>query len=114
MSDIDPQLVNEAIDAIQRSIERRKAPSRYAAREILVGVGTWILSGDESRVAAALARLAPAVEPDRTRWTNAVLEELTLAVTEHVRSTDPRYLTHPRYDLQYTVAARERLEARLR
>jgi hypothetical protein len=30
-----------------------------------------------------------------------------------VRSCDPRYLDHPKYDLVYTVEARERLEARL-
>ena len=44
----------------------------------------------------------------------AIAEELTLACTEHVRSCDPKYLGLPKYDFPYTVAARHRLEARLR
>jgi hypothetical protein len=54
------------------------------------------------------------VARDRESWQAAIDEELTLAVTEHVRSCDPKALKLPRYDFPYTVAARHRLEARLR
>jgi hypothetical protein len=47
------------------------------------------------------------------RFAVALREELSMAITEHVRSCDPRYLENPKYDLVYTVEARERLEARL-
>ena len=35
-----------------------------------------------------------------------------MATTEYVRSVDPRYLSHPHYDLAYTVESRRQLDAR--
>ena len=46
-------------------------------------------------------------------WSEAVRAEVSLACAEHVHSVDPRYLDLPNYDLSYTRAARERLQARL-
>jgi hypothetical protein len=37
---------------------------------------------------------------------------MELSCTEHVQAIDPRYLDHPRYDFDYTVQARQRLEMR--
>lgn len=110
----DPEFL-AALAALAAKDARRKKqrPQRFEARALLVPLGMAILEGDPE-VEAGLARVRALVDADREGWTAAVAEELTLAATEHVRSCDPAYLAHPRYDFPYTVAARHRLEARLR
>lgn len=92
---------------------KKRRPDRFAARALLVPLGTALLDGDPEAEAGA-ERVRRIVAADRPAWAAAVSEELTLAATEHVRSCDPAWLKHPRYDFPYTVAARHRLEARLR
>lgn len=97
--------------------KKRWVPDRFLAREILLALGELALSGEdpaEDGPAAAWAvRLRAALEPVAERFTEALREELDLAASEHTLGVDPRFLDHPRYDLDYAVLARERLEARL-
>jgi hypothetical protein len=53
------------------------------------------------------------VQPIRESWTEVLAAEMALAAAEHIRGVDPRFLDEEFYDFAYTVAARERLEARL-
>lgn len=92
---------------------RPKPPTRYQARALLVPLGESLLEAGPV-AEEALRRMRALFDGQRPGWNAAVGEELTLATTEHVRSCDPRYLSLPTYDLAYTVAARHRLEARLR
>lgn len=104
-------------DACAELIRRKKAkeiPDRQIVRLAFLALGSIALEeGDE--VAASLAQtLLEAARPHEERWDEAVESEMTLAATEFVQSVDPKYLDNPIYDFEYTVAARERLEARLR
>lgn len=103
-----------ALEELGRWI-RSKKPTRHHARAVLIGMGRWIEEEDPppERVDEVAARLAQLVHPLGESWEAALHDELILACTEHVRSVDPRYLDHPRYDFAYTIAAREALEARL-
>jgi hypothetical protein len=96
-------------------IDERKKPTRHQARALLVALGRWIRHGAPSgdQVSAVRDRLRAIVHPLAEGWEAAVLDELILACTEHIRSVDPRYLDHPRYDFAYPIEARERLESRL-
>jgi hypothetical protein len=99
---------------LEASVRRRKPPTRYHARAVLLAIGGRLLAGEGSELAPALQRLASTVAADPERWRKAVSDELLLACTEFVQSVDARWLDHPRYDFHYTVAARADLEARLR
>lgn len=104
-----------ALDALEGGggAPRRRRPTRFDARALLVPLGTALVTEDADS-AEALSRVRAVVDVDRPGWGAAIQEELELAATEHVRSCDPAYLQHPRYDFVYTLEARERLEARLR
>jgi hypothetical protein len=110
----DPEFL-AALEALASEERRRKKrrPNRFEARALLVSLGTALLEADP-QAEPALTKVRGLLDLDREAWAAAVSEELTLAATEHVRSCDPAYLRHPRYDFPYTVAARHRLEARLR
>lgn len=113
----DPDFLAALTEAeTQQKKPRAKPPTRFAARALLVPLGEVLLeSGDDVAAAAgALQRVRALFDGNRDGWAAAVRDDLTLAVTEHVRSCDPRYLKLPNYDFPYTVAARHRLEARLR
>jgi hypothetical protein len=111
----DPRFLEAlaAADALHKDPRRPRKPTHVLARAILVPLGEALLE-DPFSAAAALERMRAILARDRPGWQLAVEEELTLAATEHVRSCDPKALKLPRYDFQYTVAARHRLEARLR
>jgi hypothetical protein len=102
-----------AADALHKDPRRPRRPTHLLARAILVPLGESLLE-DPSSASAALARVRAIVARDTDGWQAAVDEELTLAATEHVRSCDPKALKLAAYDFPYTVAARHRLEARLR
>lgn len=104
-----------ALDALSQtsSGRRRPQPTRYDARALLLPLGNAVCSEDPG-IAEAIERVRSVVDTDRAGWLSAIEDELSLAVTEHVRSCDPQYLRLARYDFPYTIAARERLEARLR
>jgi hypothetical protein len=109
-SDADVELVFTEIEA---HIAAAKKPSRFQARAALLAIGMDLLAGNRDRASSSVERMKAIVAKDPETWRAAVEEELTLACTEHVRACDPRWLEHPRYDFRYTVAAREKLEARL-
>ncbi|MBL8859260.1 MAG: hypothetical protein JNL28_12190 [Planctomycetes bacterium] len=88
-------------------------PNRFQVRALLVPLGAELLE-DEAAAGPALERVRALIARNPESWARAVDDELSLAVTEHVRSCDPAYLRHPKYDFPYTVDARARLEARLR
>jgi hypothetical protein len=102
-----------AAEALYKDPRRPRKPTRFLLRAILLPLGETLLE-DPAAAAAAIERVRGLVERDRPAWRTAVDDELTLAVTEHVRSCDPKALRLPNYDFPYTVAARHRLEARLR
>jgi hypothetical protein len=103
--------VREVITELASRAKKEQSPDRFLARAALVGLGRMELANDGS--ASELAgELRKAAAPLQEAWEQAVEAELTMACTEHVRSVDPRFLDQPIYDFEYTVAARERLEAR--
>jgi hypothetical protein len=109
----DETELEPAIADLAAALRKKRKPSRFHARAILLALGERVLAEDETRAALAVANIAELVREKPAEWEAAVHEELELAATEFVRSVDPRFLTHPRYDFAYTLTARERLEARL-
>lgn len=103
-----------AIAALEARASASRPPTRHEARAILLALGQALAEGRDAAVEVAAGRLAKLPEPFHPGWHAAVREELAMAVTEYVRSVDPRYLAHPEYDLAYTLDARRRLELRLR
>jgi hypothetical protein len=101
-----------AVRALEE-LPRKAKPHRHHARAVLVPLGVWVLAEGEAGAREGLERVRRAVARFGAAWEAAVRDELTLACTEHVQSIDARYLALPNYDLDYTLEARERLEARL-
>lgn len=106
-----------ALTEAQAEVRAERPLHRYHARALLVQLGEWILSLEERERepdSSWRERCSFLKEAAAESWTRAVEEELALASAEHIQAIDPRFLEHPRYDFAYTLAARERLEARLR
>ncbi len=101
-----------AVEACSGASKRRV--TRHEARPVLLGIGECLIEGRTPEAEDALARLRRLPAELREAFDAAVRDELEMACSEHVRSVDPRYLQRPDYDLAYTVAARHRLECRLR
>jgi hypothetical protein len=101
------------LEAFERQPGR---PTRHHARPLLVRLGELLLSGapEEEEAEEVKRRLEglPAVLAEG--WSAAVADEMAMAATEYVRSVDPRYLDHPKYDWPYTLEARQQLADRLR
>lgn len=112
MNPDEPDL-EASLAELAAAVRKKRKPSRFHARAVLVALGHRILAGDRDLTAAAVARVKDLVQERIADWELAVREELELAAAEFVRSVDPRFLSLPKYDFAYTVAARERLEARL-
>lgn len=114
MSARDPEIpeLDAALGQL-RELSPKQKPGHRHARAVLVPLGITILEQGEDAALGAAARVQAAVEPFGDAWTDAVDAELRMACTEHIQSVDPRYLDLPNYDFAYTMAARERLEARL-
>lgn len=102
-----------ALNHLQARVEAEEAPSRYDARWLLLELGGVLMDEGEEASRPRVARARKVVQRLGQAWEQAVAEELQLAAAEHVHAVDPRWLTHPRYDLAYTLSARERLEARI-
>ncbi len=110
----DPLLeLAAAVRELSLAVKGKRGPTRHDARALLLPLGELLLGGREEQAAQALQGLEQTLEPVGEAWVLAIQEELSLACSEHVHSVDPRYLSHPRYDFDYTLAARERLEQRL-
>ncbi len=105
--------LDTALAELAAVLRKKRDPTRFHARAILLAVGELSLSGDAAAAAAAAERVAAIVGDRHDPWARAVHEEIEMAAVEFVRSVDPKYLDHPKYDFAYTVVARERLEARL-
>jgi hypothetical protein len=111
------EALTEALAELEELAQQGKIPTRHHARDLLLALGAEMRTGNSreiERAVEAVQRLAPASSPFGDRWRAAVAEEMALSCTEHVRSVDPKYIDHPRYDFEYTIEARERLELRLR
>ncbi len=102
-----------AAEALYKDPRRPKRPTRFLVRDLLLPLGETLLE-DPAAAAPALERVRAVVNRDPGSWQAAIDEELKLAATEHVRSCDPKALKLANYDFPYTVAARHRLEARMR
>jgi len=103
----------EMVRSIEEALQKKvKAPSRFVARNMLLVLGELALEERTGEVESELARLRTLLEPVDEGWRKALAQEMELACTEHVQAIDPRYLDHPRYDFDYTVQARQRLEMR--
>jgi len=110
----DPrEAIEKALSDLEAAVKRELGPSRYDARTLLIGLGELLLAGRDGDAQPLLERLHRVVEPVQEAWSRAVGEELSLACAEHVHAVDPRHLSLPNYDFAYTLAARERLRARL-
>jgi len=106
--------LNTAITELQRRKKDGEIPDRLLARQALVALGRIALAEDDASAGTLVKSLQEACAAFEQRWEDAVNSEVSLAVNEHVQGVDPHYLDTPEYDFAYTIAARERLEARLR
>jgi hypothetical protein len=111
MSDETAKDAEEAVADLADWVRQKKKPTRHHARSVLIALGR--LPDLPGNGTSWRERIKAAVHPLEEAWEAAVQDELMLACTEHVTSVDPRYLDHPRYDFEYAIRARERLEARL-
>jgi hypothetical protein len=107
------QTALDSLQSLEFAASKSRTLIRQDLREVLVDLGRMYLEGQEAEAAPHFARLETLRDTAGERFAVALREELSMAITEHVRSCDPRYLENPKYDLVYTVEARERLEARL-
>lgn len=106
--------ITYACNELGRRLKAKEIPDRQLVRFALLALGQVVLDEGMAEAKPLAKELKEAATPHEDRWTEALDSEMSLAVAEHVASVDPRYLDHPSYDFAYTVAARERLEARLR
>lgn len=106
--------VEAALASLEELARRGHAPSHYVARHLLLALGRVLREGPPEAWEAQLARARSAGAAAGPGWAEAVEAELGLACGEFAQSLDPRFLGLPNYDLEYTRAARERLEDRLR
>jgi hypothetical protein len=101
-------------DPRARRPARRERPNNHHARALLLALGEGLHElGAEALGPELVARTAALIGRDEEAWQAAVAREVELAAWEYDQSVDPRYLAQPDYDLDYTLAARDRLELRL-
>lgn len=103
-----------ALRDLERTFAIKRPPNHHHARAVLIALGNLLLTGEDRVADAAVERLQGLTGPRSGEWRAAVEDELRLACSEYIQSVDPRYLDHPRYDFEYTIRARHKLEARLR
>ena len=105
-----PAGLRAALDRLQECSVRGLRPGRQDARSLLVELGQHLRDHPD---AVDLDRIRPVLETLGEPWITSAREELALACSEYIRSVDPRFLGLENYDFEYTLTARERLEARL-
>lgn len=113
MTDLEKQL-NEGIEELKRRAKAKEIPDRQIVRHCFLALGRLSMTEGEAAARPIAKKLIEAAEPHAERWEEAVESEMMLAVAEHVHSVDPKFLDMPTYDFAYTIAARERLEQRLK
>ena len=102
-----------ALELLRQAVDKPGNLDRHVVRAVLVPLGALVMGpGDEDRD-AILTEIRELVGPAERAWLEALAFELKLAASEHIQSVDLRYLSRPDYDFDYTIRARERLEARL-
>ena len=104
--------VDDAIALLGKLNLRGEAPSHYVARHLLLSLGLALREASP-RAQEWTQKAREAGDRAGERWGEAVQAELALACAEFAQCVDPRYLSLPNYDLEYTQAARARLEDRL-
>ena len=117
-SDVEKAELEEALSALEqlaRDAQRGRPvrPDRYHARALLVPLGVLLRRDGAEELQAMLDRIRRVASALGEGWDEAARAELSLACAEHVHAVDPRYLDLSNYDFDYTLRARERLEARL-
>lgn len=106
--------LEDAVASLERLAQAGQRPSHYVGRHVLLTLGLALRTESPEACAPWLARIRTAGESCAPAWGEAVQDELTLACGEFAQCLDPRYLDLPGYDVEYTAAARLRLEDRLR
>jgi hypothetical protein len=106
--------LEDAVKELRRRRQAKEVPDRHLVRLALLALGRITIDEGEEAARPLSQDLAAAAAEHEERWEEAFQSEMALAVAEHVHSADPRYLEMPGYDFAYTIAARERLEGRLR
>jgi hypothetical protein len=107
--------VEGALQILEKVARAGQAPSHYVARHVLLALGRALREGSsEADLARWAERVRAAGESAGEAWEDAIQAELTFACGEFTQCLDPRFLGLPNYDLEYTRAARARLEDRLR
>ncbi len=108
------QELERAVRSLEELARKKTAPSHYVARHVLLTIGQALREEPPGSCAALLERVRAAGRTAGPAWSEAIQTELTLACGEFAQSLDPRYLSLPDYDLDYTRSARIRLGDRLR
>jgi hypothetical protein len=111
---MSPRELEEAVRNLEKVARAGDRPSHYVARHVLLALGAALSERGEEASAPWVGRIRAAGELAGEGWHSAVDHELSLACGEFAQCLDPRYLGLPNYDLDYTRAARSRLEDRLR
>lgn len=106
--------VEKALTNLEGLVRKRAVPSHFVARHVLLALGAELRAEAAASSAALIERARVAGRAAGPAWAQAVQTELTLAIGEFAQSVDPRYLSLPDYDVDYTRSARERLADRLR
>ena len=104
----------DPLKELERACAPRQRIDRLHARRVMLAIGERVLAEDAVGAGELAGRVRQITSSRAVDWESAVRDEILMAATEHVRSVDPRFLRRPDYDLDYTVAARAELEARLR
>jgi len=103
----------KAIASLEELARRKASPSHHLARAVLLTIGQAVREGGPGSCDALFERARSAGREAGPAWGEAVQTELTLACGEFAQGVDPRFLSLPNYDLEYTRAARRRLADRL-
>lgn len=106
--------VEKALGTLEELARRGDRPSHYVARHLLLSIGAVLRArAPEEEVSRIMERARVAGRATEPGWGEAVRTELALACGEFAQCLEPRYLSLPGYDIDYTRAARSRLEDRL-
>jgi hypothetical protein len=111
---VNAREAERALAALEELGRKKAAPSHYVARHVLLALGQMLRAEAPGSCAALVERARVAGRAAGPAWGEAVQTELTLACGEFAQSVEPRYLSLPDYDLDYTRSARVRLGDRLR
>jgi hypothetical protein len=107
-----PQEIEKALQQLEGEARKGRRPGPHLARHVLLSLGA-ALSEHPGEAPGWVERAREAGKHLGEAWERAVQDELSLACGEFVQCVDPRFLSLPNYDMDYTRSARARLEDRL-